>query len=462
MIPSRYPSLVPSIFPSGLPSQYPSSEPSDMPSEKLSLAPSSNPSGLPSNVPSHSLYGSTMMKCNHTHSEVTCDSSEYPVDIVIVTDSYPDEIHWSLDELGGNEKFSSLFMNSSQITYCTGICLSLYRTYNFTIFDVYGDGLCCNDGKGEFKIFRDKDIIIDGGSFNNMKSSTLYPIDQPSSLPSISAFPSRSPLPSPEPSSSSFPTSIPTPTVSLKCSSSQFMLRINVKTDDFPTEINWIVEDVNGQILMQNPDYVSGQTIYAAEKCFAQTFNYNFTIYDTANDGLCCSYGSGWYSIYMDQLLVKVGGEFKESESTILHANLFPTPSMVPSSLPSRNPTTVLTLLPSETVQPSSTPVCSKQESMFSIVVFTDNFPEETIWVLHSKNAITKELTSPKYTNRGKSYKSLECILTNAEYNFTLFDLAGDGICCNDGKGWYTVSVDDNVVISGGNFGYNVTSIFNT
>ena len=45
-------------------------------------------------------------------------------------------------------------------------------------------------------------------------------------------------------------------------------------------------------------------------------------------------------------------------------------------------------------------------------------------------------------------------------YEFTIVDSYGDGICCSYGEGSYTVSLDGEVVASGGGFGTSETSVF--
>jgi len=46
------------------------------------------------------------------------------------------------------------------------------------------------------------------------------------------------------------------------------------------------------------------------------------------------------------------------------------------------------------------------------------------------------------------------------DYEFTLFDSFGDGICCGFGLGSYSLSVDGTVVGAGGEFGFEETTAF--
>merc|ERR1712060_237187 len=49
----------------------------------------------------------------------------------------------------------------------------------------------------------------------------------------------------------------------------------------------------------------------------------------------------------------------------------------------------------------------------------------------------------------------------SGSYTFTITDAYGDGICCTYGNGGYSVKVDDNEVVSGGNFDISETKPFN-
>lgn len=48
------------------------------------------------------------------------------------------------------------------------VCATNSGTYTFTMFDAFGDGMCCDAGKpGGFKLYRDNDLKIDSdGQFN--------------------------------------------------------------------------------------------------------------------------------------------------------------------------------------------------------------------------------------------------------------------------------------------------------
>merc|ERR1711862_50140 len=63
------------------------------------------------------------------------------------------------------------------------------------------------------------------------------------------------------------------------------------------------------------------------------------------------------------------------------------------------------------------------------------------------------------YTTPGNTYTDTGCI-PSAEYEFTITDNYGDGICCNYGSGSYKVTYNGAVVAEGGQFGQSETKEF--
>ena len=64
-------------------------------------------------------------------------------------------------------------------------------------------------------------------------------------------------------------------------------------------------------------NYCGTCTIDDPESClFCPGIQYNFTIFDSFGDGICCSYGDGAYSVTLDGEIVASGGDFSTSETT--------------------------------------------------------------------------------------------------------------------------------------------------
>jgi hypothetical protein len=91
-------------------------------------------------------------------------------------------------------------------------------------------------------------------------------------------------------------------------------------------------------------------------------------------------------------------------------------------------------------------------QSTVVITINPDSYPSETSWNLTSGGNTVASGTSTGAT---------VCIPTGSCMIFTINDSYGDGMCCTYGNGGYTVSLDGQVVGSGGNFTFSEQTILN-
>jgi len=103
--------------------------------------------------------------------------------------------------------------------------------------------------------------------------------------------------------------------------------------------------------------------------------------------------------------------------------------------------------------------VTCESEGGFTLNITFDNYPEETSWALTSGNTT---IASESYTtsNADGSTVTESFNLTSGDYEFTINDAYGDGICCSYGNGSYELSSPDGVLVSGGSFGSSETTTF--
>lgn len=96
---------------------------------------------------------------------------------------------------------------------------------------------------------------------------------------------------------------------------------------------------------------------------------------------------------------------------------------------------------------PATSPPCETGEILVEVNLQTDDFPAESIWdVVRDSDGSTVMLGS------GLGNPETSFCLPSDCYTFTIHDSFGDGICCDFGIGEYSVSVDGNLVGSGGLF----------
>jgi hypothetical protein len=96
---------------------------------------------------------------------------------------------------------------------------------------------------------------------------------------------------------------------------------------------------------------------------------------------------------------------------------------------------------------------CPPQQVQVGIEILTDNFGYETTWQLSYANGgiIASGGQNPTYANNTLITGSY-CVSAGACLKFEIWDSFGDGICCGYGNGYYNISLDGQLVATGGNF----------
>ena len=117
-----------------------------------------------------------------------------------------------------------------------------------------------------------------------------------------------------------------------------------------------------------------------------------------------------------------------------------------------------------------STPLipCPPDWMAVEVKVTADYYPDEISWTLVSKCETGVFLSSyTDYSWDVHTYSwyfhtvlSATACLPTGEYEFTINDAAGDGICCNFGQGEYDIFVNGIIKHTGGQFGSNETKSF--
>jgi len=261
-----------------------------------------------------------------------------------------------------------------------------------------------------------------------------------------SVAPTVSPAPTPEPSPgpSAAPTvSDPPSSAPTECEGDFF--NVDVLTDNYPSETSWILTNTcgDGVTVFERPQgyFTATGTLYADTFCSAVSAQYQFTIFDSFGDGICCSWGQGEYTVVKNGVEEVTGGDFDSQDSTTF-GSCGPTPA--PSSGP---PTASPTECTGDTV---------------NIDILTDNYPQETSYTLQETCDGSTVFQRPQgyFTSTGTLYEDTICTPNSLEYLFTIFDSFGDGICCGYGQGEYTVTLNDSEVATGGEFGSSDTATF--
>jgi PKD repeat protein len=91
-------------------------------------------------------------------------------------------------------------------------------------------------------------------------------------------------------------------------------LDLAIQTDQYPSETTWEILDDVGNVVSSVGGYAYPSTLHEQSICLAFGC-YEFVIYDSFGDGICCDYGNGSYELTDNVNLSIQGGSFGASES---------------------------------------------------------------------------------------------------------------------------------------------------
>jgi hypothetical protein len=93
--------------------------------------------------------------------------------VTLVTDRYPNETSWSIRTASGTVVASGNGYTTRFATYNINVCLQPNTCYDFVINDSYGDGICCSQGQGSYKVVFNGNTLISGGQFTNTETKNF-------------------------------------------------------------------------------------------------------------------------------------------------------------------------------------------------------------------------------------------------------------------------------------------------
>lgn len=99
----------------------------------------------------------------------TCDKTN--LTLSLTTDQYGSETSWNIKNSDSTIVASGEGYSNST-TYTKDICLD-DGSYQFTILDSYGDGICCNSGNGAYSLKNGQEVIASGGQFQNSQTTNF-------------------------------------------------------------------------------------------------------------------------------------------------------------------------------------------------------------------------------------------------------------------------------------------------
>jgi len=218
-------------------------------------------------------------------------------------------------------------------------------------------------------------------------------------------------------------------------------LKIVMSTNDGNDANHWSLSrtNENGKVI----DLASGEAFpeegntHTFKKCVLPGV-YTFTINDSGGDGLG-SNGSGGYYITANDVTLGVSSFFFHEERMTF-------------ALPFDGGEGEEEDGGSSMAQP-----CSDD---FVLAIKTDKYPNQTTWDVIDNDSGDEVLKGGPYDLPYTVYTRRAC-LPHGNYTFHMKDDGGDGVCCDDGKGFFVLSKDgETIVDSDGKFGKGMSKVF--
>ena len=156
----------------------------------------------------------------------------------------------------------------------------------------------------------------------------------------------------------SFPAKTDPPTAS-PTQTCDHWFQLDLKTDGLPQENTWELIDSKGHEIISggdNDEYERNR-LYQIRKCLLPGETYTLIVFDNYGDGMCCRYGDGGWTAYLDDVEVGSGGEFQFSQSiTFSTSQSTPMPSESPEEAPFESPEEAPSESPEATIAHSDSP----------------------------------------------------------------------------------------------------------
>ncbi|GGG51958.1 hypothetical protein GCM10011414_21950 [Croceivirga lutea] len=110
---------------------------------------------------------------------VTSATTNSTIEVTIITDNYPGETTWTLTAPSGQIASGGVY-GSAGTTYSQTINTTETGIFTFTIFDSFGDGICCSYGIGSYNVvLNNSSSVATGGNFGSSESTNfeITPVD---------------------------------------------------------------------------------------------------------------------------------------------------------------------------------------------------------------------------------------------------------------------------------------------
>jgi len=262
----------------------------------------------------------------------------YETTLTIQFDAFAQENSWQLYNNSNillQSSGGAYNQNLSNTTLSEVFCLP-EDCYVFTFFDTGNDGICCENGNGNYKIFNSSGIVLVNESPDDVNYLTSqFCITAPTACTDFDGDgicatndcndnDASVPGPAGAACNDNNPNTIHDEIQPDGCSCAGVIdqnctieMSLFLQFDNFPFETSWELKDLNGTIVDSRPLYngFAGLSSTSEDICLVSGC-YTLVMKDSFGDGMCCAAGNGFYRLTNNfNEIVAEGSEYESTDS---------------------------------------------------------------------------------------------------------------------------------------------------
>ncbi|KAL7469009.1 hypothetical protein ACHAXS_009253 [Conticribra weissflogii] len=244
---------------------------------------------------------------NHRELEaVSCGNGQEPVKLTFFTDNFGSETSWTLSKNGNTVAESGTGVYSKNMKYEHSYCLKSGKEYSLEVNDAHGDGMCCSQGNGSFTVEVQKSngnwkTLAEGGNFAKSVTEVFTVPDFGSSSNTDNSSNNNNNSSNNNVSNNNSNAGF---TSRMGCPSGQRKVKMEMQVDMYGKDdkTSWVLKNKStGAKLMESKDGgLFAANEYEKKEICLPAGQYEIILSDAVGDGVCCSYGKGYYSFSME------------------------------------------------------------------------------------------------------------------------------------------------------------------
>lgn len=203
-------------------------------------------------------------------------------------------------------------------------------------------------------------------------------------------------------------------------------VNVSIQADQYSLETSWVITDENGLVVEESPSTIASNS-FSQQIVLLPVGEYTYTIYDSFGDGICCSYGEGWFSLNNTCGVDTAVYDFTSAQLSIPF-EVLPCPPPIFGCMQEE----ALDYNPwANAPGPCSFPPeqCGDGENNIIVTVTPDTYAGEISWDIMTfpDGAVVAEGSG--YTTTGVPVIETVCLSVGTEFKVNVYDTFGDGMC---------------------------------